>query len=262
MNKLKIFENKDFGVIRTVEVNNEAWFVGKDVAEALGYSNSRDAIKRHVDEEDKGVAKHDTLGGNQDLAVINESGVYALIFSSKLEKAKEFKHWVTSEVLPAIRKHGVYATKELLDNPDLLIDALKELKSEREARKQLEETVAVDKQVIAELQPKASYYDAILQNKSVLAISVIAKDYGLSGRRLNEILHELKIQYKQGDIWLLYQKYAEQGYTQTKTHIIDADKSSVSMYWTQKGRLFLYDTLKSKLGLIPLIERNETGKGA
>lgn len=108
MNELQIFNSKEFGDIRTVTINNEPWFVGKDVAEALGYSNSRKALSDHVHDDDKGVTKCDTLGGKQDLTIINESGLYALIFGSKLESAKRFKHWVTSEVLPAIRKTGVY----------------------------------------------------------------------------------------------------------------------------------------------------------
>lgn len=108
MNNLQIFKNEEFGEIRTVELNNETYFVGKDVATALGYANARDAISKHVDDEDKGVAKCDTLGGNQNLTIVNESGLYALIFGSRLESAKRFKHWVTSEVLPSIRKTGGY----------------------------------------------------------------------------------------------------------------------------------------------------------
>lgn len=108
MNNLQIFNSEEFGDMRTVTIDDEPWFVGKDVAEALGYSNARDAMSKHVDKEDKGVAKCDTPGGKQDLSIINESGLYALIFGSKLESAKRFKHWVTSEVLPTIRKTGGY----------------------------------------------------------------------------------------------------------------------------------------------------------
>lgn len=108
MTELQIFNSEEFGDIRTVTIDNEPWFVGKDVAEALGYLNSRKALADHVHEDDKGVTKCDTLGGKQDLTIINESGLYALIFGSKLESAKRFKHWVTSEVLPAIRKTGGY----------------------------------------------------------------------------------------------------------------------------------------------------------
>ena len=108
MNELQIFNNEEFGKIRTVTINNEPWFVSKDVATALGYSNSRDAISKHVFDDDKGVAKCDTPSGRQEMSVINESGLYALIFGSKLDSAKRFKHWVTSEVLPSIRRTGSY----------------------------------------------------------------------------------------------------------------------------------------------------------
>lgn len=108
MNELQIFNNEEFGKIRTVTINNEPWFVSKDVATALGYSNSRDAISKHVFDDDKGVAKCDTPSGRQEMSVINESGLYALIFGSKLDSAKRFKHWVTSEVLPSIRRSGSY----------------------------------------------------------------------------------------------------------------------------------------------------------
>lgn len=117
MNELQMFENKEFGKIRTVEINNEPYFVGKDVADILGYTNARKALTDHVDEDDKGVTKCDTLGGSQNMTVINESGLYSLILSSKLTTAKKFKRWVTSEVLPSIRKHGMYAT-ESVNKPD------------------------------------------------------------------------------------------------------------------------------------------------
>ena len=115
MDNLQVFQNKEFGSIRTVQLDNETYFVGKDIAEALGYTNSRKAIADHVSEEDKGVTKCDTLGGVQDLTVINESGMYALIFGSKLESAKRFKRWVTSEVLPEIRQTGQYQMQNLSD---------------------------------------------------------------------------------------------------------------------------------------------------
>ena len=137
MNELQIFENAEFGQIRTVTIDEEVWFVGKDVAEALGYSNSSKAVSVHVGEEDRilKVLEADSQNGNvvkTQTALINESGLYALIFGSKLESAKRFKHWVTSEVLPAIRKHGVYAVDELLANPEMAIKAFTALKEERE----------------------------------------------------------------------------------------------------------------------------------
>ena len=256
-NQLKIFNNIEFGEIRTIVVNGEPMFVGKDVASALGYKDTAKAIRVHVDEEDKGVDEMDTPGGKQNITVINESGLYSLILSSHLPSAKKFKHWITSEVIPSIRKNGLYAVDELLDNPDLFIDVLQKLKLERESNKNLKLQIAQNNQIIGELKPKASYYDLILQNKSLMPITKIAKDYGMSGRAFNAMLHELGIQYKLGNTWLLYQHYADNGYTQSKTHAIDADKSVMHTYWTQKGRLFLYDLLKNEKGLLPLIERNQ-----
>ena len=139
MNDLQVFKNTEFGEIRTITINNEPWFVGKDVASILGYAKERNAILAHVDNEDKRVAPiQGDLGGTQEMTIINESSLYSLILSSKLPKAKEFKRWVTSEVLPAIRKHGVYAVDEVLNNPDMLIAALAELKTERAKRAELE----------------------------------------------------------------------------------------------------------------------------
>lgn len=261
MSELQVFKNAEFGSVRTMSINGEPYFVGKDVAVILGYSNPRDALAKHVDNEDKGVAKCDTLGGVQDLTVINESGLYSLILSSKLPIAKKFKHWVTSEVLPAIRKHGVYAVDEVLNDPDMLIAALTELKAEREKTKTLMETVAVQKQQITEMKLKASYYDVVLNCKDLVAISVIAKDYGWSANRMNQYLHEKGVQYKQGNkIWLLYQKYAEMGYTNTKTYSYPGSDGSmhtaVHTYWTQAGRLFIYKLLKAD-GILPTMERED-----
>ena len=257
MSKLEIFENSEFGEIRTVEINNEPWFVGRDVATVLGYSNPRKAIGDHVDDEDKGVTKCDTLGGRQDLTIINESGLYSLILSSKLPNAKAFKRWVTSEVLPAIRKHGLYAIDDILENPDIAIQALTKLKEERAARKALELDNQVKSQQIAELQPKATYYDLILQCKDLLSVTEIAKDYGMSAKGLNAMLHELGVQYNQSGVWFLYAKYQHEGYTQTKTQNYNrpdgTQGSKVHTYWTQKGRLFIYNLLKSE-GILPTIE--------
>ena len=169
MNRLTIFSNEEFGTIRAIERDGEPWFVGKDVAEALGFSNTRDAIKRHVDDDDKGVTKHDTLGGKQDLAVINESGVYALIFGSKLPRAKEFKHWVTSEVLPSIRKYGVYMTDskayDLLHNEDSLADLL------LQAGEQLKQKNII----IEEMRPKAIFADAVSASNQTILVGELAK---------------------------------------------------------------------------------------
>ena len=261
MSELQIFKNAEFGSIRTLQINGEPYFVGRDVAEILGYSNSRKALADHVDEEDKGVTKCDTLGGTQEMTVINESGLYSLILGSKLPTARRFKRWVTSEVLPTIRRHGVYAVDEVLANPDMLIEALLQLKAEREINQTLKETVAVQNQQIVEIKPKASYYDVVLNCKDLVAISVIAKDYGWSANRMNQYLHQKGVQYKQGNkIWLLYQKYAEMGYTNTKTHSYPGNDgtmhTAVHTYWTQQGRLFIYELLKSD-GILPTMEQED-----
>ena len=256
MNEIFNFHGQE---VRTVIVDNEPWFVANDVANVLGYSNQRDALSKHVDGEDKITltSQNATLENipNRGLSAINESGLYSLILSSKLPQAKDFKRWVTSEVLPTIRKHGMYAVDDLLDNPDMAIAAFQRLKEERQLRLQAQEEVAQKNQIIQELQPKATYYDLILQSESLVAISMIAKDYGMSPQKLNNLLHELKVQFKQGSTWLLYQKYADKGYTQSKTHTIDAERSRMHTYWTQKGRLFIYDLLKNKKGILPKIEQ-------
>lgn len=204
MNELQVFNNAEFGSVRITVIDGEPFLVGKDVAEILGYRDTSDALKRHVDEEDKLTRCFTDSGQNREMYIINESGLYSLILRSQLPKARKFKRWVTSEVLPAIRRHGMYAIDEILENPDLAIAALTQLKEERERRKELELTTAIQNQQIAELKPKASYYDLILQNRNTVPVTQIAKDYGMSGRRFNELLHDLGIQYKFRKTWLLY----------------------------------------------------------
>lgn len=263
MYELQVFKNSEFGSIRTLLINGEPHFVGRDIADILGYSNTKDAIATHVDEEDRSViqrSENTTLEiPNRGLTVINESGLYSLILSSKMPNAKKFKRWVTAEVLPSIRKHGVFAVDEVLANPDILINALMELKKEREEKLALQQTVAVQNQQIVEMKPKASYYDVVLNCKDLVAISVIAKDYGWTANHMNQYLKEKGIQFKQGKkIWLLYKEYAEMGLTSTKTHTYSGSDGSAHSkphtYWTQKGRLFIYDLLK-KDGILPIMEK-------
>lgn len=261
MNELQIYENAELGTVRAVLIDGKPYFVGKDVAVILGYAKPLNAIAAHVDEDDslkQGLI--DSMGRTQETILINESGVYSLILTSKLPSAKKFKRWVTTEVLPTIRKHGVYAVDELLSDPDTLIAALTQLKAEREKAKALTETVAVQKQQIAEMRPKACYYDVVLNCKDLVAISVIAKDYGWSANHMNQYLHGKGVQFKQGGIWLLYQKYAERGYTSTKTHSYPANDGTVHTkvhtYWTQQGRLFIYDLLKAD-SILPTMERED-----
>ncbi len=243
--------------VRTVTINEEPYFVGRDIADILGYKKPENAIASHVDDEDKTTTLIQGTGSNykSKTVVINESGLYSLILGSKLPQAKEFKHWVTSEVLPAIRKHGAYMTpakiEEVLTDPDTIIQLATQLKQEREER-------LIAEQKVNELTPKATYYDKVLSDKSLVTITQIAKDYGMSGRAMNRKLHELKVIYKQGQTWLLYAKYQKTGWTHSETVMVPkkdgTEKAVLNTKWTQKGRLGMYELLKSN-GIIPLIEQ-------
>ena len=259
MNTPQIF-NFEQNEVRTVLVNDEPYFVGKDVAEILGYSKPRNAISTHVDEEDKQDAPiQGGLGGKQKMTIINESGLYSLILKSKLPSAKKFKRCVTSEVLPAIRKHGGYLTPEKVEeallNPDTIIQLATQLKEERTGR-------LIAEQKIAEYEPKISYLDSILSSTDSVTISQIAADYGMSPQQMNKLLHKLGVQKKVGNQWLLCKKHMNQGYTKSHTtEIPKADggtKIVMNTKWTQKGRLFIYELLK-KEGYYPQMDLEEIG---
>lgn len=260
-NEIQSF-NFDNQKVRTLIINDQPYFVGKDIATILNYANTQRSINQHVDEVDRRGYQISTPSGTQTMTVINESGLYSLILSSKMPRAKEFKHWVTSEVLPSIRKHGAYMTdekiEEVLLNPDTIIKLATELKTERERR-------SIAEQRVNELTPKASYYDLVLSNKSLVTITQIAKDYGMSGQAMNHKLHDLGVIYKQGDTWLLYSKYQRTGWTHSETIMVDkadgTQKAVMHTKWTQKGRLGLYDLLKQH-GILPLIETEDKKKGA
>ncbi|QOQ39379.1 phage antirepressor [Trueperella pecoris] len=245
---LQTFTNNAFGTIRTINHDRKVYFCGRDVATALGYKDPTNAMKQHC----KGVAIHHplpTAGGIQQVRFVTEGDLYRLIFSSKLPAAQAFEAWVVDEVLPTIRRHGVYAIDELLSNDEFLEQAIVQLRAERAKRLTAE-------QALLEAAPKVSYYDLVLQSASLLTTTEIAKDYGLSAKRMNAILHEEGVQFRQSGRWFLYARYAEQGYTQSKTHEYDEGKTRTHMYWTQKGRLFIYDLLKNQLGLLPVIEQD------
>lgn len=172
MNELKIFNNPDFGELRAVTIDGEPWFVGKDVALVLGYKNTRQALATNVDDEDRGVHSLDTPSGKQEMTVINESGLYSLVLSSKLPTAKKFKRWVTSDVLPSIRKHGMYATTETVENmladPDTAIRLLNEIKAEREKRAELEAEREANR-------PKVIFADSVAASKTSILVGELAK---------------------------------------------------------------------------------------
>lgn len=260
MNELQVFNSKEFGDIRTTEIDGKPYFVGTDVAKALGYSNPRKAILDHC----KGVTKRDTptSSGVQSMSYINEGDLYRLIMKSKLPSAEKFEKWVFDEVIPSIHQYGAYMTEQTIEkalaSPDFLIQLATKLKDEQTRRKEAETEIRVKDQIIGELKPKADYYDEILKNPGLVTITQIAKDYGMSGKKMNRILHELGIQYKQSEQWLLYSDYHCLGYTQSEvTDIIRSDGTpdvKLLTKWTMKGRLFLYNKLKEK-GIIPVIEQ-------
>ena len=237
MNELKVFNNNEFGDVRVVEVDNEPWFVGKDVAEILGYSNPRKALIDHVDNEDKGVTKCDTLGGIQEITTINESGLYSLILSSKLPNAKKFKKWVTSEVLPSIRKHGAYMTdntlEEALTSPDFLIRLATELKNEKEARKKAEDKIAEDK-------PKVLFAEAVNASSTSILIGDLAKilkqnGYDTGQKRLFEILRNKGFLMKTGSSKNMpTQKAMEMGLFEVKETTINNPDGSIRVTKTTK----------------------------
>lgn len=234
MNELEIFKNEEFGEIRTVVIENEPWFVGKDIAFVLGYSNSRKAIIDHVDVEDKGVTKCDTLGGSQDLTVINESGLYSLILSSKLPTAKKFKHWVTSEVLPTIRKHGAYMTDEkafdVLHNAGGLADLL------QQAAEQLKQK---DVQ-IERMKPKALFADAVASSKNSVLIGELAKiikakGYDIGQNKLFTWMRENGYLMKTGEAYNQpTQKSMELGFMEIKKSTINNPDGSIRTTTTTK----------------------------
>ncbi len=249
-NEIVLFNHEEFGEIRTLMIDGEPWFVGKDVATALGYTNPLKAIRDHIDEEDKTVNDSFTVNGTKGV-LINESGLYSLVLSSKLPKAKEFKHWVTSKILPSLRKHGAYFTPEALYkslcDPKNLIEILQALADEQKRNTDLSLENAY-------LSVKAKYYDEILNSKNNVPVTQIAKDYGMSAIAFNKMLHEYGIQYPIRNSWVLYAEYANLGYTQSKTYKYAENKAAMHTCWTQKGRLFLYDFLRER-GVLPMCEK-------
>ena len=234
MNELQIFKNEEFGEVRTITIDNEPWFVGKDVATVLGYGDTDQAIRKHVQDEDKLTRQIDGGGQKRNATIINESGLYALIFGSKLESAKRFKHWVTSEVLPAIRKHGVYAVDELLQNPDMAIKAFTALKEEREKNKLLQ----ADNE---RMKPKEIFADAVAISHTAILIGDLAKLLKQNGvetgqKRLFVWMREHGYLIKrQGADWNMpTQKSMEMGLFEVKESTVNNPDGSVRINKTTK----------------------------
>ena len=230
-NKLQIFNNVEFGEVRTLQINNEPWFVGKDVAIILGYADLNQAIRVNVDEEDRVNSKTQSIEyvefGQRGTWLINESGLYSLILSSKLPGAKKFKRWITSEVLPTIRKHGAYMTDEVLEktleDPDYMIGLLTKLKEEKNLRLKVEKE-----------------RDLLIHDDKTYTTTELAKELGFrSARAFNQELHNRGIQYPMCGSWVLYSKYATEGYTELKQSYAPNGEIIYYTKWTGKGRMFL-----------------------
>ena len=248
MNEMMTFRNVEFGAIRTKSnKQGEPMFCAKDVCEALKHTNSRKAVVDLVDKDD--VTRSyiiDSLGRKQRAIFINESGLYALILSSKLESAKRFKRWVTSEVLPAIRKNGRYELEK--QNSQLC-----------KQNRVLESRNSLLEEITAQQKPLTDYARTILSSTQTVTVTQIAQDYGFSPIRFNELLFQLHIQHKVGGQWILYISYLNKGYVQSfSSYFVKPDgEIQVKLHtrWTQSGRLFLYEELK-RAGILPLIEKN------
>ena len=255
MNNIQVFHHELFGDIRTMtNEKGETFFVGKDVAEALGYANPRKALHDHVNDEDKGVTKRDTLGGTQQMTIINESGLYALVLSSKLPQARVFKHWVTSEVLPQIRKTGGYIpTKDADGRPltDLEIVCL--------AFKIQQRTIEEQHKLIDELAPKAEYADEVLDSVSCYTTTQIAKEMGMTVHDLTQLLLSRRVMYRQSGQYMLYADYARKGYARSRTHYhVDSEGNSstrIYLVWTERGRKMLHRMAKTEEIMIPFISK-------
>ncbi len=261
MNDIKIFQNEQFGQVRIAMNGDEPMFAGIDVANILGYENPQKAIRDHVDEEDRTYCQlSDFQGVNETLPphmkaskllVINEGGFYSLIIRSNLPQAKQFAKWVTSEVLPTIRKHGAYLTAEKVEeallNPDTIIKLAMQLKEERAEKERLAIQNDLQSQQLQISAPKVEYFDTVLQSKSTHNTNNIAKELGMSAVTLNRKLRELGIQYMQGGQWLLISKYQNLGYTTTKTYPYTDSMGKICTrlftVWTEAGRLFIHKKL-------------------
>lgn len=254
--QITVFSNVDFGNIRITEINDEPYFCAIDVCRALGYTDGRKALATHcksvgVSKRNVGVqtgTKKDGTPAMQQIAFsfINESNLYRLIMHAKTERAEQFQDWVYEEVLPSIRKHGLYATptkvEDILNNPDSFIKILQALKEERTKKEIAENQLKLQA-------PKVEYYDKVLTSENTYTTSQIAKELGIGAPTLNLKLHQLGVQYKQNGSWLLYYQYQDKGYTKSQT-LTFKDKdgkpiTKLNFKWTEKGREFIHKLIKN-----------------
>ena len=249
MTDLQIFKNDTFGQVRILEKDNELWFVAKDVCDCLEIKNTTDALKR-LDNDER---SRFNLGRQGETNIVNEYGLYNLVLSSRKPEAKEFKRWITHDVIPQIRKTGTYS----MNIPKSLPEALRAYANEVELHNATKAIVAQQEQQIAEFKPVKDYVDKILSSKSCLAITQIAADYGLSAQELNKILHEAGLQRKVGDQWILYKQHMAKGFTKSETFTFCRSDgrldSKIMTKWTQKGRLEIHSIL-TKLNIHAVCE--------
>ena len=243
MNEIQIFQNQEFGAIRTLSnEQGEALFCAKDVAEALGYKLARKAVQDHVDKGDVLKWNTPTTSGNQLMTYINESGLYSLILSSKLESAKRFKHWVTSEVLPSIRKQGGYMVARPDETDEEVLARALEIMQASLMRRDEE---------IARLKPRADYADSVLDSVTCITTTQLAKELGMTAQELNRLLCEMHIQYWQSGQYMLYAEYARLGLAKSRTHKRTFKHGIVStdtyLVWTERGRNFIHQLLDKNL---------------
>lgn len=265
--ELQIFKNDQFGQIRTADINSEVYFNLKDCCKVLEIKNHKDVVKRL---NPKGVVTTDLLtnGGTQQANFINESNFYKLVFQSRKPEAEKFADWVTSEVLPSIRKNGAYVTNqkavEIMSNPNALGEFLQGITNQVK-QLELQNLNLVEKNEVLEVElfearKQVRYLDVIIESKGAVRVTQIAADYGMSANRFNKLLHELGVQRKVNGQWILYKKYMGKGYTDSTTFdYLDKNgqaRANMTTTWTQKGRLFLYELLKNN-DILPLIEQDE-----
>ena len=242
MNEIQIFQNQEFGSIRIVSnEQGEPMFCAKDVCDVLKFNNSRDAVRNHVETEDVEKIYTPTKGGKQLMNYVNESGLYALVLFSRLEGAKRFKHWVTSEVLPSIRKQGGYMIAHTDESDEVIL---------ARALAIMQATLQRRDEQIAKLQPRADYADHVLDSVSCFTVTQIGKELNMTGHDLNMLLCQMRIQYVQSGQYLLYADYARQGLAKNRTfefHSPDGElKTRTYLVWTERGRNFIHQLLNPK----------------
>lgn len=250
MRDLKLFENKEFGKLEVLIKNGKEYFPAKEVAIILGYKDPLKAISTHCKEKGWVIRPVLSNGGKQDKKFIDEGNLYRLIVKSKLPQAEKFEKWIFEEVLPTIRKTGMYFTedvwKSIIKNPMKFGEMIIEYAKVKEENEKLNIT-------LEEQRPVIEFTDNVLSSENVVITTVIAKQYGMSARKFNKLLNELGIQYKVGKVWVLYSKYENKGYTKVITQLDNNNEPRELTKWTQKGRKFLYEKLRDN-DIVPINE--------